>query len=196
MPEITIDISDSTFRKMKTLAMLTGSTDIEGLILKDLDDSLNRKIVSVLGIDSIQDNATVKTMGYVNPIEGLSHDPIPEDSDDTVKRTKPSAQSHVLSVKDIESDDSVEDPKHEAVSSYEDSTTFADLMGGAEGVSGDDIEDDHEGADDNPFDFGDTIEIDEDAPPPRRVGAKPLPKGFRGRVGEYTGNNPVNPERE
>lgn len=195
MPEISITISEKTFRKIKTVAMLTGSNDIEPLIVDHLDAALSRQIVSVLGLDELSSSSP--TFGYTAPIAGVSSDSIPEEEEvgTPKKPSLPANTTHVLSKKDIELDDSVADPKHEAVSGYDDSTTFEELMGPAGGVSSEDIDDSEDG-DDSPFDFSDIVEIDEDAPPPRRIGAKPLPKGFRGRIGEYNGNNPVNPERD
>lgn len=188
MAEITLNVSDSLLRKLRTLAMLTGTSDIESSLLGDIEEVVGRRIVGLLGLES-QFPAAVAQVGYCRPADSLSSESIEED---TPKRTEPPAKtaSHVLSVADIQRDSLVEDPEHEAVSSEDDDTTFEDLAR-AGGLSYEDIPEDDEDEGENPF--SDIIPLEE--LPPKRVGARKLPRGLKARAASYDGT-PVNPERE
>lgn len=192
MAEITLEVSEQLLRKLRTLAMLSGTAEIEHLIMGDIDATISRRIAALLGLEGSL-NLPAPVAGYFRPADSISTEPIDEPEDDTPKRSAPpKAPSHVLSMNDIEADDQVEDPEHEAVSDPNDETTFEDLMGTG-GLSSEEMDIDEPGVDDGENPFGDIISLDD--LPPKRVGAKKLPKGLKAKVAEYDGT-PVNPERE
>lgn len=191
MPEITLDVGNGTFRKIKAMSILMGTTDVEPVIVGHLDRVVSGIVADLLGIPTHNQSRdpAMEISKIQQPEVTLSEEEIEEEPVHT-------APTHVLSAKSLEEDESVEDPEHEAVSSSDDDTTFEELFGDNVGdrLSSEDIDEDDDGADDNPFE--DTINLEEEKLPPRRVGVKKLPKGVRARVGEYNGNNPVNPERD
>lgn len=192
MAEITLEVSETLLRKLKTLAMLSGTSEIESFIVDDIDVAVSHRIVALLGLDRGPTSSS-PAFGYFRPADSLSSEPIVEEDETPKRSAPPKAPSHVLSVSDIEADDQVEDPEHEAVSDPNDETTFEDLMGSGE-LSSEDMDITEPGLDEGENPFGEIISLDD--LPPKRIGAKKLPKGIRARVAEYDGTNPVNPERE
>jgi hypothetical protein len=179
--ELKISLPQKTLRKMRALNALQGEddkTDFNQIITEYIDLAVTERIVRLLGVSSAAQTGLYAPRSEFEAAEGLSNEGInPVDEEDGENPFAPPTASRVekLSFMDIERDNKVEDPEHEAVSPDNEEMTFGEAFG-TPGID--------EAVADQPV-FAEIPII-----PPGKVprsNPKPLPKSVKAKVRAYTG---------